>query len=124
MGKVLVVDDNASVRHALSLVLQDEGYEVIQVESGESALRMCCAQEFDLLITDLTMDGMSGLELLDTLRERGIMTPVILMSALNSHYLELFTRKFAFERVLSKPADVDLITSAVAEALARRPRNL
>lgn len=119
MPTILVVDDLAAVRRAYALNLGDLGHLVFEAESGEEALRLTSMHHFDLVITDLTMDGMSGIELLETLRERGLRVKVVLISALNEHYRELFAQKWDFEKILSKPVELDDLIATVSMALAK-----
>jgi len=66
--RILVIDDNAAIRELLRLVLEEEGYEVIEAADGAEGLRRYQAEPTDLVITDLEMPGMDGLELLRALR--------------------------------------------------------
>ena len=67
--KVLVVDDNEDIRGLLSLVLQNEGYEVFAAEDGAQALEKTYEEKPDLILLDVMMPGLSGLEVLSTIRE-------------------------------------------------------
>jgi two-component system OmpR family response regulator/two-component system alkaline phosphatase synthesis response regulator PhoP len=66
---ILVVDDNEDIRGLLSLVLQKEGYEVHAAEDGASALEQTYEKKPDLILLDVMMPGLSGLEVLSTIRE-------------------------------------------------------
>ena len=66
---ILVVDDNEDIRGLLSLVLQKEGYEVHAAEDGASALEKAYETKPDLILLDVMMPGLSGLEVLSTIRE-------------------------------------------------------
>jgi len=68
--KVLIADDEAHILHVLSMKLRNAGYDVITAIDGEEALDLCMAERPDLLITDLGMPVMSGLELCRELRAR------------------------------------------------------
>jgi len=63
-GRLLIVDDEVELRHALCETLADEGYETVGAENGAAALQAIAKQEFDLLLSDLMMPGMDGVELL------------------------------------------------------------
>ncbi len=80
-ARVLVVDDEENIRFMLELHLGREGYEVVTAENGKAALDALAAGDFDFVLTDLVMPGMSGVELLDRVREAGGRAQVILMSA-------------------------------------------
>ncbi len=79
--RILVVDDEATIRDSLVEFLVADGYEVDAEAAGEAALARCHGQDYDLLITDLRLPGVSGLEVLQALRNQGQATPVILMTA-------------------------------------------
>ena len=80
-ARILIVDDEATIRSSLEESLTAEGYEIQVAESGEEALAKCHGTQFDLLITDLRMKGVTGLEVLQALRNQGAQTPVIMMTA-------------------------------------------
>src|SRR6188768_2556444 len=77
---VLIVDDEAGVRSALSGVLRDEGYVVEAVESGESCLDRVVRAPYDVIVLDIWLPGMDGLATLARLRERRVDAPVVMIS--------------------------------------------
>lgn len=79
--RVLAVDDDAGVLRTLQLILEDSGYTVRTAPNGREALQKLSAEPVDLVLTDLQMPVMGGLELLSELRARGLMLPVVFMSA-------------------------------------------
>lgn len=81
MEKILIVDDEKNYLIILEALLSDEGYEVITTDSPEEALRVVESQEIDLLITDMKMPRMSGMELMDKMRQYHSEIPVIMMTA-------------------------------------------
>jgi CheY-like chemotaxis protein len=80
MLRILVVDDEPEVREAISLLLKQEGHRVVVAEGGHGALSAVEAFTFDLVIVDIFMPGMGGLETLDVLREDAPDLPIIVMS--------------------------------------------
>ena len=68
--KVLIADDEAHIRHVLSMKLANAGYEVVTATDGEEALELCLSERPDLMCTDYQMPFMSGLELCEKLRQR------------------------------------------------------
>lgn len=80
-GKLLVVEDDASLREALIDTLLLAGYNCVEVDSGESALLTLKKQKFDLVISDIQMGGMSGLDLLQNIKDKYPSLPVLLMTA-------------------------------------------
>lgn len=80
-GKLLVVEDDAGLREALIDTLVLAGYNCLEVDSAEAALVILNQQKFDLVISDIQMGGMSGLSLLQNIKERYPSLPVLLMTA-------------------------------------------
>jgi signal transduction histidine kinase len=82
-GRVLLVDDSALVRDFVGGLIFDWGFLVETVDSADAALDAIASSTFDVIVTDSTMPGMSGIELLTTLRMRGLETPVIMLSSIS-----------------------------------------
>src|SRR5437763_95834 len=81
MTKVLVVDDERKMRRVLQILLERMGIDSVGAESGEEAFERFQAEKFDLVLTDLKMPGMTGLELLARVREVDAEVPVMLLTA-------------------------------------------
>jgi DNA-binding response OmpR family regulator len=79
--QVLVVEDESKVARALQEGLENEGYEVEIAGTGEEGFFLVNAQTFDLVILDLMLPGRDGLEVLRALRQRGLQTPVLILTA-------------------------------------------
>ncbi len=79
--RILVVDDEENIRHMLRLLLQSEGYEVREASNGRRALRELLATEFSVVLCDIRMPELDGMELLAELKARHVETTVIVMSA-------------------------------------------
>ena len=118
-GRILVVDDDASIRETFELQLGRRGYEVETVESGEKALNLL--QEFgpSLVITDLRMPGMDGLELLRRIRE-GSEADVVVITAHESMESAVAAMKAGAYDYLVKPLDLDAIDLLVGRCLRDR----
>ena len=87
--RILVVDDDDEFRESLSLNLMDEGFAVTTFANGPSALeRVAAGESADVILLDWRMPGMNGLEVLRELRQRGVMTPVIFLTALSDDIYE------------------------------------
>ena len=82
--EILIVDDEKSLREMLSILLQREGYSVTQVENGKKALELVRGSYFDLIISDMKMPELGGLELLRHLREQDNDITVLMMTAFSS----------------------------------------
>ncbi len=79
--RILVIDDEATIRNSLRESLLAADYDVETAESGEEALALCHSEQFSLIISDLKLPGVSGLEILKALRNQGNQVPVIMMTA-------------------------------------------
>jgi DNA-binding NtrC family response regulator len=115
---VLLVDDEPGVRFALSEVLHDRGYRVISVASGREALD--ALEGVDVVVTDLSMPGMDGLELVSQIAARAPTLPVILLTAHGSENLVRIASSRGACGCLSKPFDIDEIARVVECAVRQR----
>ncbi|MBR4450099.1 MAG: response regulator [Treponema sp.] len=83
--KILAVDDSVSIRKSISFILGQEGYEVVEAVDGNDGLAKARAEKFDLVITDINMPGMDGIELIKNLRQEASykFTPLIALTTEN-----------------------------------------
>src|SRR6185437_11679234 len=120
---VLIVDDDATIRRALGDALAAGGYEVNAVESAAAALSAAARQKPDVILSDVRMPDMDGLELLRTLRERLPSLPVVLMTAFDDMPTVVEAMKHGAVEFLVKPLDLDDLQRSldrVVEDAARR----
>src|SRR3954466_12049080 len=82
--RILVVEDEQKVANALREGLEGERYDVVVERSGESAFFRLTTEAFDLILLDLGLPGRDGLEILTTLRDKGVKTPVLVLTARDS----------------------------------------
>src|ERR1700675_2572913 len=101
--KILVVEDDRTLRQALTFNLTREGYDVITAAEGETALGMARAQRLDLVLLDVMLPGMSGVEVLRALRSEGISTPVIVLSAKGDEIDRVVGLKVGADDYVAKP---------------------
>jgi EAL domain-containing protein (putative c-di-GMP-specific phosphodiesterase class I) len=80
-GRVLIVDDEAALRRANARILEGAGYAVAEAADGGAAVKAISAQEFDVILSDITMPGMTGVQLLRHVRETDADVPVVLITA-------------------------------------------
>jgi len=120
MARILVVDDEPSVRKVVRKALEHAGHEVAEAEDGMVALDACRATPMDLVVTDLFMPVLDGLELIVKLREEFPGTKVVAISGSvyerRPRFLEIAGR-MASVVTLAKPFEVDQLLAAVQEAL-------
>lgn len=124
-GRILVVDDEAGVRHSLTHILQSEGYEVVVADDAFEALALFDESPPALTITDLTMPGMHGLDLLLRIRQRSPHAAVIMMTARADVDSAIDAMRAGALDYLVKPLDVDRLLSTVEKVInASRLRRL
>jgi two-component system, NtrC family, response regulator HydG len=118
-AKILVADDDEGVRVGLVANLELEGYEVAEARDGAEAIKLIGESKFDLIVSDVVMPSATGVEVLSTVRQQGLDTPFILISAFVSE--ELVTRALSdgLFAMLYKPFAMDRILEVVARALQR-----
>lgn len=80
MSRILIIDDDPSFRRVVRQFLEQEGHDVIDAESGESGLRLFRSESPDLVVTDIFMPGIGGLQTIETIREESPGTPIIAIS--------------------------------------------
>ncbi|MEA1928732.1 MAG: response regulator [Candidatus Auribacterota bacterium] len=117
---ILVIDDNDDIRRLLQLMLQVEGYQVLDADTMDKGLRIIHDTSIDIVITDLLMPDKDGLELITELRRDLPEQKIIAISAGGrigpSTYLDM-AKKLGADRVFSKPFDQKEIVQAVEELL-------
>ncbi len=121
--KILVVEDDRTVGQYVLRGLMEQGFQAELVGDGNEALNAASQASYDLVILDLRLPGMTGFEVLRTLRDRGNATPVLVLTAqdavdfkvqaLRSGADDYVTKPFAFEELLAR-----------VEALGRRPKQI
>jgi two-component system response regulator AtoC len=101
--RILIVDDDDSLRESLQLVLAAESYDVVAAEDGEAALRLIEQTPIDIVLSDLRMPGIDGLELIPQLRRRLPEATIILMSAYGTEDLAIEAMKRGAYDYIAKP---------------------
>ncbi|GIW71292.1 MAG: acetoacetate metabolism regulatory protein AtoC [Planctomycetota bacterium] len=119
-ARVLVVDDEPSMRELLGLVLAREGHAVEAAADGAQALARMAEAEPDLVIQDLRMPGMPGLELLRRLKDRYPEIPIVVITAFSTWDTTVEAMRLGAYDYLKKPFDTDVIRNVVERALAHR----
>lgn len=117
--QILIIDDEESIRHMLTLLLRREGWQVRAVEDGQEGLKELLVRQYDLVLCDVRMPIMGGLELLKEIDERGIDTTVIVMSAFGSRDLAIKALKAGAYDYIDKPFQKDEILLTLVKAAER-----
>ena len=119
MAKILVVDDEAPIRQVIARVLTRAGHEISEAADGAAAASKLKAEPFDLVITDIVMPNLDGLETLMNLARDGEKVPVIAMSGIypqSSLYLKV-AKSLGARLTLSKPFNESELVAAVENVL-------
>jgi len=119
-ARILVVDDEPNICQVLSAVLRKDGHEVEVSRDGEEALALLERTPVDLLITDVIMNNVSGVELLQRVQAASPQTPVVMMTAYGTIKSAVDAIKLGAFDYLAKPFDMDQMKSVVRKALAQR----
>ena len=103
--KVLVVDDEIHIIHVVAIKLRNNGYEVISADNGTQAFELACEEKPDVIVTDFQMPGMTGLQLVEKLRQCELTRdiPVILLTARNFVISQQQQKDLQISQCLSKP---------------------
>ncbi len=118
MAAILIVDDERSMREFLKILLENAGYTSVTVGNGGAALKALQGQHFDLVISDIRMPDMNGLDLLARIKEIDATLPVVLITAYASPNDAVTAMRGGAYDYLTKPFKVDEIDRIVASALA------
>jgi two-component system response regulator AtoC len=118
-GKIIIIDDEEGMRHMLSLVLEKNGYQVVQTADGQSALFLLQTERVDLILCDLRMPGMDGVQFLREVVRNAIPATVIMMSAYGSIDTAIDCMKQGAYDYISKPFKPDEVILTLRKAEER-----
>ncbi len=116
-GTILIVDDEPGIRELLGQILSDEGYEIASAASGEEALSLMERELYDLVLLDLWLPGIDGLEVLRRIREGGQQVPVIVISGHASGEQAVAAVREGARDFLEKPLSYDRVILSVRNTL-------
>ncbi|MEO8479530.1 MAG: response regulator transcription factor [Gemmatimonadota bacterium] len=121
--KLLVVEDDRTVGPYIKRGLEEAQYIAEWVADGSEALELISATTYDLIILDLRLPGMTGLEVLRTLRDRGHAMPILVLTAQDSVEFKVDALRAGADDYVTKPFAFEELLARI-EALSRRPRQL
>ena len=117
---ILIVDDHPAMCQTLQDILDDEGYAVTAVNSGQAAIAICKEREFDVLLMDVRMPDLNGVEVFRELKNQAFTSRVIMMSAYSVEELKKEALKEGAIAFLQKPVDVAFVLKLI-EATEQPP---
>jgi len=125
-GRILVVEDDGDILEVLKLMLEDEGYQIVTAEAGQDGLDAAFAKPFDMIVTDVSMPGMSGIEIGQALRanESTADIRIVFHTAVDKQWVE--ERFPDYDLFVAKADDTDRLVEEVAKLLLvpRAPRRV
>jgi DNA-binding response OmpR family regulator len=117
--RILLVDDEQPIQTLLSFPLQRDGYEVVQASDGREALARFSEQQFDLVVLDLMLPRMDGLEVCKRLRAKGSTVPIIMLTAKSEEIDKVLGLELGADDYITKPFSMREFRSRVKAALRR-----
>lgn len=117
-SKILIVDDDAEIRKVTGIYLENEGYEIIKAESGEQALRIITETQIDLVLLDIMMPGMNGIDTCMEIRENNVM-PIIFLSAKSEDLDKIQGLASGADDYITKPFNAMELMARVKSQLRR-----
>ena len=121
MARLLVVDDDNAFRLSTAALLRADGHEVDVAADATAAVQALRARVYDLVLLDLRMPGIDGIQLVETLRVWGESVPVLMISGYGTVESAVRAMHLGTDDFLTKPVEPDVLSARVAELLERRP---
>ncbi|HXG68215.1 MAG TPA: response regulator [Blastocatellia bacterium] len=118
-GKILLVEDDPDTRMVLTLLFEMEGFTVVDAEDGQEGYLKACDEPPDLIITDINMPKISGLDLMKLVQQNAALAeiPVVVLSALERNYLKR-AKELGAAATCQKPVEFDQILPLAASLVA------
>ncbi len=120
MKNILVTEDDAKMRNGLVEILNEEGYNVDSVENGQKGLEKIREKDYDVVLTDLIMPAMGGMELLRNIKQIRPMTSVIIITAFGTIENAVEAIKVGASDYITKPFKIDEVQTKIRQVLAER----
>jgi DNA-binding NtrC family response regulator len=120
IARVLVVDDEEIARKNLDYILRKEGYTVVMAANGAEALKKMETSNFDVVVTDIMMENISGIDVLEKTKSKYPETEVVMVTAYPSRDSAMETLKKGTFRYIAKPFKIDEIRITVKQAVAKK----
>lgn len=122
-SRILVADDEDALRDLLKRFLESKGHEVTLAKDGREALGFFRERSFDLVLSDVRMPGLDGLQLLAAIKDINPRTPVVLISGYGDTETVVSALKTGAENFLAKPIRIDMLRRVVAQSLSLNQRH-
>ncbi len=119
-GRILVIDDESIVRMSCNRALSPEGYEVVSAQNGSEGLKILEEGQFDIVLTDLKMPDIDGIEVLRKIKEKWPETEVIIITGYQTVDTAVKSIKLGAFDYVEKPFTPDTLIAAVSDAMAHK----
>ena len=120
-GRLLLVDDDRAFRRSTGALLRQDGHEITEAADASEAVAALRESEFDLILLDLRMPGLDGIQLVETLREWGEAIPILMITGFGSVEAAVQAMQTGADDFLTKPVEPAVLSARVSELLERRP---
>ena len=121
--KLLIVEDDRTVGQYVQHGFEEQQYQADLVDDGMEALRLISGGMYDLVVLDLRLPGMSGVEVVRTLRDRGVTVPILVLTAQDSVDTKVQALRAGADDYVTKPFAFEELLARV-EAISRRPKQM
>lgn len=121
--RILMVEDDKELSNAIVFQLKEDGYEIDVCDNGDDAMYYIDSRSHDVILLDRMLPGTDGLTLLNVIREKGMVVPVIMVTAMNGLGDKIDGLDAGADDYISKPFEIDELRARI-RALLRRPRNM
>ena len=119
MKKLLVVDDEPSILTLLKFNLEQSGFEVLTAENGNDALEIATTEDLTLIVLDLMLPGMDGMDVCKTLRQEKINTPILMLTAKDDEFVKILGLELGADDYMTKPFSPREVVARVKAILRR-----
>ncbi len=116
MATILVVEDDTQIRGAVCRYLKSQGHRVVEAANGTEALTQLKVQTVDLVLTDIDMPEMHGIELIQRVREETPEVPIVVITAVHEA-INVLEHELGIQWLLTKPFELEDLSNAIRQAL-------
>ena len=124
MSKILIIEDDRDIADLIAIHMVDNGHEATKIHDGRDGLIMAMEKEYDLIILDLKLPGMDGLEICKKLRQEKIDTPIIMLTSKSEEIDKVLGLEFGADDYMTKPFSIRELVARVKSVLRRGKREV
>jgi DNA-binding response OmpR family regulator len=120
-NRILIVEDDEEMRTLLRDMIEEEGYKAASVNNGSEAFRKLAKESFDLIITDVRMPGLTGLDILPGIKKLQPDAPIIVITAFGSEEVQKKALERGADAYLEKPIHFDKLRTLIHDLFSSKP---